>query len=103
MDQGETLERVNSCNDRNVQGGWQQAWPFNFPENLQFCRTIHTRCFYERIINISHSCDVEDDRLTNRGGQQDDNDGHQSPVFVPQPRNVLVDDMSRFQYKVQNP
>ena len=82
MDQGETLERVNGRNDGNVQSCWQQAWPFDLPENLKFCRTIHTRGFYEGIINISHSSDVEDDWLTNRGGQQDDNDGHQSPVLV---------------------
>ena len=86
-----------------VQSCWQQAWPFDFPENLKFCRTIHTRGFYEGIINISHSSDVEDDRLTNWSGQQNNDDGHQSPMFIPNQEMFWLMTCPDFNTKVQIP
>ncbi len=43
-DQGETLERVNGCNDGNIKSCWQQAWPhLIFQKNLKFFVDPSTR------------------------------------------------------------
>ena len=96
------MERVDGGDNGNVEGSWQKAWPLDFPKGLKLGCPIHSGCLHQGIIDISHGRNIENNRLTNGGCQEDNDDGQEGPLLVPQPGNILLNDPARFQDIVED-
>ena len=102
LDKRKALERIDGSNDEYVERGGHDLCPLDLPEHLTAVRTVDLRRLDERMVDIAECRDVEHDRLTDRGREEDEDDAPERKARVAQPVYVLVDDAGALEKIVEN-
>ncbi len=85
LDQRETLEAVDGGNYRHIQCRRHDRRPLDVPEHLEIIGSIHLCGFLHGGVHIAQRCYVKNNRLTDGGRKQDQNNTPQGHGLTGSP------------------